>query len=412
MGKLTGIKAKPTGAGAKPAGAGAKPAGAGAKPAGAGAKPTGGRAKPTGAGAKPTGAGAKPTGAGAKPTGRLLDSLHTAVLVFDERLRLTDINAAGEDLFLISRRKRQGHAAAEILPAAPGLVENMRRVLATGQPCMEWDADLFVPGAKARRVDYTISPLLEAATCKGVVLELSSIDSQARIIQESNLSSLHEAARRSLGGMAHEIKNPLGGLRGAAQLLERELDDPALVEYTRIIINEADRLHNLVDRMPAPALPHHARRAGIYPALERVCAIVEAEAEFNLAIRRDYDPSLPQLRVDREQLIQALLNIARNAAQAIDAAGEIVVRTRVKRHCTIRRRRHRLAVRIDVIDNGPGVPGELAEHIFYPMVTGRAGGTGLGLSIAQSLIQAHGGALLYERIEEWSYFRILLPAAD
>ena len=342
-------------------------------------------------------------------TDRLLDNLYTAVLVFDKDLRLTDINNAGETLFFISRGKMYGHSAYEMLAASHKLLENIERTRTTKQSRMEWGIDLDLPDAKTVCVDCIVTPVIEGETCKEVILELINADSRVRALRENNLSYLHDAARKSLSGIAHEIKNPLGGLRGAAQLLERELNGSSLVEYTRIIINEADRLRNLVDRMLAPVSRNRTSSVNIHRVLEHTCGIVEAESEFNVIIRRDYDPSLPALRADREQLIQALLNICRNALQAIDETGEVLIRTRIKRRCTIRQKHYKLAVRIDIIDNGPGVPAEIEDHIFYPMVTGRVGGSGLGLSISQSLIQSQNGMIQYERINGRTHFRILLP---
>ena len=340
-------------------------------------------------------------------TDRLLDNLYTAVLVFDDALRLTDINNAGETLFFISRGKMHGHTAHEMLAASHKLLENIERTRATKQPRMEWGIDLDFPDSKTVCVDCIVTPMIEGETCKEVVVELINADSRVRALRESNLSYLHDAASKSLSGIAHEIKNPLGGLRGAAQLLERELNGSSLVEYTRIIIDEADRLRNLIDRMLAPVTRNRTRHVNIHSVLEHTCRIVEAESDIK--IRRDYDPSLPALRADREQLIQALLNICRNALQAVGDTGEVLIRTRIRRRCTIRHRHHKLAVQIDVIDNGPGVPAEIEEHIFYPMVTGRAGGSGLGLSISQSLIQSHNGMIQYERINDRTHFTILLP---
>ena len=340
-------------------------------------------------------------------TDRLLDNLYTAVLVFDDDLRLTDINNAGETLFFISRGKMYGHRAHEMLAASHKLLENIERTRATKQSRMEWGIDLDLPDSKSVCVDCIVTPVIEGEVCKEVILELINADSRVRALRENNLSYLHDAARKSLSGIAHEIKNPLGGLRGAAQLLERELNGSSLVEYTQIIINEADRLRNLVDRMLAPVSRNRTSSVNIHKVLEHTCGIVETE--FNVIIRRDYDPSLPALRADREQLIQALLNICRNALQAIDETGEVLIRTRIKRRCTIRQKHYKLAVRIDVIDNGPGVPAEIEDHIFYPMVTGRVGGSGLGLSISQSLIQSQNGMIQYERINGRTHFRILLP---
>ena len=339
----------------------------------------------------------------------LLDNLYTAVLVFDDQLRLSDINNAGETLFFISRSKMCGHGAHDILAASHKLLENVERTRATREPRMEWGIDLDFPDAKTVCVDCIVTPVVEGEACKEVVLELINADSRVRALRESNLSYMHDAARKSLSGIAHEIKNPLGGLRGAAQLLERELNGSSLVEYTRIIIDEADRLRNLVDRMLAPVTRNRPRPVNIHSVLEHTCRVVEAETVAGVRIRRDYDPSLPALRADREQLIQAMLNICRNALQAVDGSGEVLIRTRIKRRCTIRNLHFKLAVQIDVVDNGPGVPAEIEEHIFYPMVTGRVGGSGLGLSVSQSLVRSHNGMIRYERMNDMTCFRVLLP---
>ena len=212
--------------------------------------------------------------------------------------------------------------------------------------------------------------------------------------------------------MAHEIKNPLGGLRGAAQLLERELDGSELREYTQIIINEADRLRSLVDRMLVPNGKRSLSRVNVHEVLEYVQSLVVAEADARLRVDRDYDPSLPALLADRAQLIQAFLNILRNAVQAAGAGGNVMLRTRIKRNCTIRHQHFKLAVQIDVIDDGPGVAPEIERDMFYPLVTTRTDGMGLGLSIAQSLIQAHDGSIEYERIDGKTCFHVLLPLEE
>lgn len=340
---------------------------------------------------------------------RLLDNLYTAVLVFNDRLQLTDINNAGETLFLISRARMFGYRAAEILATSHHLLENIERTRSSGRPRMEWGIELDLPEAKRVCVDCIVTPVMEGETCREVIVELINANSRVHALRENSISFLHDAARKSLSGIAHEIKNPLGGLRGAAQLLERELNGSDLAEYTRIIIDEADRLRNLIDRMLTPVTRNGASSVNIHKVLEHTLGIVEAESEFNISIARDYDPSLPSLQADGEQLIQAFLNVSRNAVQAIDGNGEILVRTRIRRRCTIHRRHYKLAVAIDVVDDGPGVPAEIEEHLFYPMVTGRAGGSGLGLSISQSLIQSNNGLIQYHRVDDRTCFRILLP---
>jgi two-component system nitrogen regulation sensor histidine kinase GlnL len=260
-------------------------------------------------------------------------------------------------------------------------------------------------------VDCKVTPILKGERVKEIIVEMIDADSLHRVMREENLTLLHDAARESLRGMAHEIKNPLGGIRGAAQLLERELTegDPGLIEYTRIIIQEADRLRNFIDRMLTSEQKQNIEKANIHEVLEYVCNLVEAEYKQSFKIIRDYDPSLPPLQVDRGQIIQAVLNVMRNAVQATGDNGNIWIRSRILRQITLHKRIHRHAVRVDIIDDGPGIPPEIENGIFYPMITGRPEGTGLGLSIAQSLINAHGGLIEYERTDERTIFSIYLP---
>jgi len=209
--------------------------------------------------------------------------------------------------------------------------------------------------------------------------------------------------------LAHEIKNPLGGLRGAAQLLDQELQDPELREYTQIIIAESDRLQDLMDKMLGPNKPAQKTLLNIHEVLERVRQLVLVEANKNIQLKTDYDPSIPDLYADKNQLIQALLNIVRNAVQAIQTEGEILLKTRIRRHMTIGRKRFKLTIKIDIIDSGPGIKPELMDQIFYPMITSRAEGTGLGLSIAQSLINQHSGLIECESEPGRTVFSIYLP---
>jgi len=209
--------------------------------------------------------------------------------------------------------------------------------------------------------------------------------------------------------LAHEIKNPLGGLRGAAQLLDLELDDPDLKEYTQIIIDESDRLQGLMDKMLGPNKLPDKKALNIHEVLERVRQLVQAESSGNLIIKHDYDPSIPDIHGDKDQLIQAILNIARNAVQAMDGKGNIIFKTRIHRQMSIGRKRYKLAVKCDIIDNGPGIDADMISKIFYPMITGRAEGTGLGLSIAQALINQHNGLIECNSETGNTVFSIFLP---
>jgi two-component system nitrogen regulation sensor histidine kinase GlnL len=241
----------------------------------------------------------------------------------------------------------------------------------------------------------------------GVALlaELRPIEQQLRIEREARIESEQQANRELIRNLAHEIKNPLGGLRGSAQLLERELERPELREYTQVIIKEADRLQALMDRMLTPHRAPRLEPLGVHEVLERVRSLVRAE--FGAEIVRDYDPSLPEILGDREQLIQAVLNIARNSAQV--GSKNITFKTRALRQVTILKQRHRLALELQVIDDGPGVTEEIQDRIFNPLVSGREGGTGLGLSLAQTFVHYHHGVIEFESRPGRTIFRILLP---
>jgi two-component system nitrogen regulation sensor histidine kinase GlnL len=242
-----------------------------------------------------------------------------------------------------------------------------------------------------------------------LLVELHQVDRQLRITREENLLTQHHATQALIKGLAHEIKNPLGGLRGAAQLLERELPDPALREYTRIIIEEADRLQALMNRMIGPNRMPSRARVNIHTVLEHVRGLILAENPMGPAVHRDYDPSIPEFTADQDRLIQAFLNIARNAAAAAGRAGILGFRTRVLRQFTIGSRRHRLVLLAELSDDGPGIPEEIKDHIFFPMVSGHPGGTGLGLPIAQELINQHGGLIECESRPGETRFFVYLP---
>ena len=259
------------------------------------------------------------------------------------------------------------------------------------------------------KVDCIFTPIVINDETKEIIVELVGVDTFVREMQEFNHQTVQKVANESVQGMAHEIKNPLGGIRGAAQLMEKELDEESLLEYTKIIINESDRLRNFLDRMMA-ANTHPVRSdTNIHEIIEYVISIIRVESSRNLHIEKDYDPSIPTINADREQLIQAVLNLLRNAVQATTNDERILLKTRIQRQITIQNKLNKLAIQLDIIDNGPGIPTEIESGAFYPMVTGHAEGIGLGLSIAQQLIQSHGGIINYERKEDNTYFTILLP---
>ena len=343
---------------------------------------------------------------------RILDALSTAVVAFDGELRLTYMNPAAEMLFAASLRHLRG-LTAEALINCPGeqVKNNLKRAAKTGNPFTERELVLDLVGGRTVTVDCTVVPMIEGRAIAGLLIELQQIDRQLRISREEHLLSQHQAVRDLVRSLAHEIKNPLGGLRGAAQLLEREISDPALFEYTRVIIDEADRLQSLVDRMLGPNRLPQFTTVNVHTLLERVRQLVLAESGQRLLITRDYDPSIPEMRVDSDRLIQALLNIVRNAARAVDGVeeGRVILRTRVLRQFTIGQYRHRLVVQIAIEDNGPGIPEAIREKLFYPMVTASEGGMGLGLSISQSLINQHGGLVECHSEPGRTVFEVLLP---
>ena len=241
------------------------------------------------------------------------------------------------------------------------------------------------------------------------MLEFVELHQQLRMARDERILDQTEANRALLRNLAHEIKNPLGGLRGAAQLLERELDRADLHEYTQVIMKEADRLQALMDRLLAPNRRPKPAPLNIHEVLERVRSLLTAEYPDGLRIRRDYDISLPSLMADQEQIIQAVLNVTRNAAQALQGKGEIIIRTRVARQITMARRLHRIAAMIEIIDNGPGIPKELQDKIFQPLYSGRDNGSGLGLTIAQNYIHQHQGVIEVESEPGRTCFTMILP---
>ncbi len=349
------------------------------------------------------------TGMSNGPSQRILDNLTTAVLTFDGALRLTSINPAGEMLFEVSSKKVVGQPLASLLPHSQRLVKTLKQTLESRHPFTARGVRLALPGARAITVDCTVTPLPDGARGDSLLVELTQIDRLLRLARDESMLDRQAANRAVMRGLAHEVKNPLGGLRGAAQLLEQELTDKELKEYTRIIIHEADRLRNLVDRMIGSHQLPKRNPVNVHEVLEHVRKLILVEVPVGLSIERNYDPSLPELLADREQLIQAVLNIVRNSVQAMDSQGTIRMRTRIERQFTIGNRRHRLTLRIEIEDNGPGIPEELQEHIFYPMVTGRADGTGLGLSIAQDIINRHGGLIEFSSRPRHTLFTIYLP---
>jgi two-component system nitrogen regulation sensor histidine kinase GlnL len=326
-----------------------------------------------------------------------LEYLATAVVALDERFVVRYANPAAENLLATAAKGLVGQ------PFPSLFVE--KEVLSAAS---YWDyAAQNVTYIRPGREPLPLSCVVTRIDGSGLALlaELRPIEHELRLAREERIAAEQAANRELIRNLAHEIKNPLGGLRGSAQLLERELRSPELREYTQVIIKEADRLQALMDRMLTPHRAPRIEPMSVHEVLERVRSLVKAE--FGTVVERDYDPSLPELVGDREQLIQAVLNIARNAAQARSRA--IVFRTRAVRQVTLLRQRHRLALELQVIDDGPGVPVEIQDRIFNPLVSGREGGTGLGLSLAQTFVRYHEGVIEFESRPGRTIFRILLP---
>ncbi|MGH6623075.1 MAG: nitrogen regulation protein NR(II) [Burkholderiaceae bacterium] len=350
------------------------------------------------------------------PSGFLsFDLLSTAVLVLGADSRVIHVNQAAELLLDSSRKTLIGQSVRRLI----GHEDEMRQLVADAQANAYGQRkqvlDLHRPGRDPIAVQVTATAQL--GDLAPLVLEISEIEQQLRVDREERQLGLSEANRELLRNLAHEIKNPLGGLRGAAQLLEAELASDDQREYTRVIIAEADRLQALVDRLLAP---HRVAREiaplNIHEVCERVRMIMLAEFPRGLAIERDYDASVPEMYGDKEQLIQALLNIVRNAVQALEgriaaADASILLSTRVARQVTLARTRHRLALDLHVIDNGPGIPEEIKERVFFPLVSGREDGTGLGLTLAQTFVQQHRGVIEVDSRPGRTDFRILIPLA-
>lgn len=341
---------------------------------------------------------------------KILDHLNEAILLFDKDLLLTYINPAGEILLADSAKHLLGSPAHKLFKTSNTslLFDDLLQRLHLHEPLV--DRELILERLnQSITVNLSATPLQENGELNEILIELQQVDRHLRITKEEQLLAQQNTSRMLVRGLAHEIKNPLGGLRGAAQLLDLELQDPELKEYTQIIIAESDRLQDLMDKMLGPNKPAHKNPLNIHEVLERVRQVVAAETNNTIVLRTDYDPSIPELSADKNQLIQALLNIVRNAVQAIQNEGEIVIKTRIRRHMTIGRKRYKLTIKIDITDSGPGIKPELMGQIFYPMITGRAEGTGLGLSIAQSLINQHNGLIECESEPGHTVFSIYLP---
>jgi len=352
-----------------------------------------------------------------------LDLLATAVVVIDDKEAVLYMNSAAENLFEASHTGVAGLTLARLLGENDVLAAAISYARSNSCSYTEHELEVSINGRSRLHLACTVSPAeLDVDAAGETLLEFRQIDQQLRVEREVRLLEQSQAHRDLIRNLAHEIKNPLGGIRGAAQLLDRELERPGLHEYTQVIIKESDRLQALMDRLLAPHRLPLPGPVNIHEVLERVRSVMLAEFP-DIVVRRDYDTSVPLLIGDREQLIQVVLNIVRNAAQAITGirengagksaeCGEIKLKTRIARQVTLSRRRYRHAVQIEIIDNGPGISESMRERVFQPLISGREGGTGLGLTIAHNFVTQHHGAITFESTPGETRFVLLLPVDD
>jgi two-component system, NtrC family, nitrogen regulation sensor histidine kinase GlnL len=344
-----------------------------------------------------------------------LDLLATAVVALDAGHMIRYANQAAENLLGTGARSLIGLRFPALFSDSSALEGMLAEALAVHWSYRAKTVNYESPGHEPMPLSCLVTPIDVPGT--SLLVELRPIQEQLRVEREERLLDQQEATRELLRNLAHEIKNPLGGLRGSAQLLERELERADLKEYTQVIIKEADRLQVLLDRLLTPRRAVQLARVNIHEVLERVRSLVQAEFPAGISVLRNYDPSVPDMVGDIEQLIQAVLNVVRNAAQALlsganaGGGGTIILRTRSARQVTIARQRHKLALELQVIDDGPGVPEDIRDRVFNPLVSGREGGSGIGLALVQTYVQNHGGVVEFDSRPGRTIFTLLLPLA-
>ena len=342
---------------------------------------------------------------------KILDSLNSAIVCLDRGLRVCYVNSTAEALFGASSSTLLGKKFDQLFSQVESstITSNLPEFWPQTRALTEREAQLTLSNGQSIVADYSIYPL-DDTQAEGIILvEIRPVDRQLQIAREEFNQMHKQASQQFARGMAHEIQNPLGGIRGAAQLLEKEITQPSMKEYTDVIISEVDRLQALIKNMLGPGAKVDKKPVNILEILEYIRRLLLAAGPDNFIVQRDYDPSIPELFADREQLIQAFLNIAQNSVQALEQNGEITFKTRVARQFTIAQTTHPLVIQIDVIDNGKGISSELRNTIFLPMVTDKAQGSGLGLPIAQEIISRHGGLIRHESLPSGTMFSVFLP---
>lgn len=339
----------------------------------------------------------------------VLDNMTTAIISLDGGLKIRAINTSAEQLLGISASKAVGRRLAQMVSIPDSLFARLREAVEQGQPVNDRHVTLQPIGFEPIMVDCSVAPYVDENGDSALLIELNGLDRSLRIVRDEAITAQQESVKSLLRGLAHEIKNPLGGLRGAAQLLERQLDDKELTEYTSIIIHEADRLQTLIDRMLGPNSRPRRDDLNIHEVLEHVRKISLAGASPAVSITFDYDPSIPEFFSDRDRLIQVFLNIVGNALQAIGEEGDVVFKSRVASNFTIAGKLHPLVAEVTIRDNGPGIAPGFLDQVFYPMVSGRSGGSGLGLSIAQSIMSQLGGLVECQSEPGKTEFTVYIP---
>ena len=340
--------------------------------------------------------------------GELLNHLTTAVILIDSQLQIHFVNTATEQFFDKSANRLLSHKINNLFTYSSLTTKSLNKVFLNNQSFSDSEVTLAHPKTGELFANITVSPL-QINNSTFALIELRHTANQRKISNEVNQAAQQVAARHLVRNLAHEIKNPLGGLRGAAQLLEKQLPNQDLREYTNIIIEQADRLRNLVDRLLGPQQASQKAEHNIHKILETVKKLTSINKPEQIQIVRDYDPSIPELTIDDEQIQQAILNIVKNAIEALGDQGVIKLKTRIAHQVMIESANYRLAAEISVINNGEPIPQELQNTIFYPMVTGKSGGTGLGLSISQTIISQHNGKIECSSKIGCTEFKITLP---
>ncbi len=342
---------------------------------------------------------------------KILDTLNSTIVCLDASLTVSYLNSTGEILFDASALSLIGKPFEQLLsPVEPNTISaKLSRFNESHHTITEHEAHLTLADGRIMLVDYSIYPLDVESDSKSILVEIRPLDRQVEIAHDVLSNLQKQVSQQFARGIAHEIKNPLGGIRGAAQLLDKELPDSDLKEFTDVIIGEVDRLQVLIDNMLGPGSGIDRHPVNILEVLEHIRKLLQTAEPDRFEFHRDYDPSIPEIMADRNLLIQALLNLALNAVQALGEDGQITFKTRIDRQVTIGKTMHPLVVLIDIIDNGKGIPEDLNHTLFLPMVTDKPEGSGLGLPIAQEIISRHGGIIKAESSTTGTIFRTILP---